>query len=73
MNSIYDYSAFISASIAILLILIQTRGASLGAGLGGAGTESVSVVRRGADKTLHNLTIGSVFIFGFSLIAGFLV
>jgi len=33
----------------------------LGAGLGGAG--EVNTVRRGADKTLHQLTIILVFIF----------
>lgn len=49
-----------------ILILIQTRGASLGAGLGG-GSE-VNTVRRGSDKTLHQLTIILVFIFGASII-----
>jgi hypothetical protein len=33
-----------------ILILIQTRGASLGAGLGGSAGE-VNTVRRGTDKT----------------------
>lgn len=51
-----------------LLILIQTRGASLGAGLGGSG--EVNTVRRGSDKTLHQLTIISVTIFAVSLILG---
>ena len=57
----------ISTSILVtLLILIQTRGASLGAGLGGAG--EVNTVRRGSDKTLHQLTIILVFIFAASII-----
>ena len=49
-----------------ILILIQTRGASLGAGLGGGG--EVNTVRRGSDKTLHQLTIILAFVFAASLI-----
>jgi protein translocase SecG subunit len=51
-----------------LLILIQTRGASLGAGLGGGG--EVNTIRRGSDKTLHQITIILVVIFGLSIILG---
>lgn len=51
-----------------LLILIQTRGASLGAGLGG-GAE-VNTVRRGTDKSIHQLTIISAIVFALSLILG---
>ena len=54
-----------------ILILIQTRGASLGAGLGGGG--EVNTVRRGADKTLHQITIALAVIFGVSLILGIIV
>lgn len=52
-----------------ILILIQTRGASLGAGLGGSSGE-VNTVRRGTDRTLHQLTIILVVIFVLSLILG---
>lgn len=34
----------------VILILVQTRGASLGAGIGGAG--DVNTTRRGTDKTI---------------------
>lgn len=71
MNSIFDYIAFGSSIVAIILILIQTRGASLGAGLGG-GTDT-EIVRRGTDKTIHQITIVTVVVFATSLIAGFLV
>ena len=54
--------------LACLLILIQTRGASLGAGLCGGG--EVNTVRRGSDKTLHQITIITVIIFAMSLILG---
>jgi len=49
-----------------ILILVQTRGASLGAGLGGGG--EVNTVRRGSDKSLHQLTIILVVIFAASII-----
>jgi protein translocase SecG subunit len=64
--NIWNYITIGSALILTFLILIQTRGASLGAGLGGAG--EVNTVRRGSDKTLHQLTIIMVFIFAASII-----
>lgn len=64
--NIWNYITIVSVVLLIFLILIQTRGASLGAGLGGAG--EVNTVRRGSDKTLHQLTIILVFIFAASII-----
>jgi preprotein translocase subunit SecG len=66
--SIWGYVTIVSVVLLIILILIQTRGASLGAGLGGAG--EVNTVRRGSDKTLHQLTIILVFVFAASIIIG---
>ena len=66
--SIWGYITIITVVLLVILILIQTRGASLGAGLGGAG--EVNTVRRGSDKTLHQLTIILVFIFAASIIIG---
>jgi preprotein translocase subunit SecG len=54
-----------------LLILIQTRGASLGAGLGGGG--EVYTVRRGTDKTIHQITVIMALVFTGSLILGIVV
>ena len=68
MLSIWNYITIGSVLLLIILILIQTRGASLGAGLGGAG--EVNTIRRGSDKTLHQLTIILVFIFGATIIIG---
>ena len=64
--TIWNYVTIGTSLLLVLLILIQTRGASLGAGLGGAG--EVNTVRRGSDKTLHQLTIILVFIFSASII-----
>jgi len=66
--NIYNYITIISMILVSILILIQTRGASLGAGLGGGG--EVNTVRRGSDKTLHQITIILVIIFGLSIILG---
>ena len=51
-----------------LLVLVQTRGASLGAGLGGSG--EVNMTRRGTDKTIHQITIIVALLFALSLIIG---
>lgn len=66
--SIYNYVTIGSMVFMTFLILIQTRGASLGAGLGGAG--EVNTTRRGTDKTIFQLTIVSALVFGLSIIAG---
>ena len=64
--SIYNYVTIGSAILIILLFLVQTRWADLGAGLGGGG--EVNTVRRGSDRSLHQLTIILVVIFAASLI-----
>lgn len=68
MNSIFDYLVVVFAALSSLLILVQVRGASLGAGFG-AGDE-INTVRRGADKTVYQLTILSIIAFALSLIFG---
>lgn len=64
--SLYNYLTIASMALMTLLILVQTRGASLGAGLGGAG--EVNTTRRGTDKTIFQLTIISAIVFTLSLI-----
>lgn len=66
--STFNYITLVTTILLSILILIQTRGATLGAGLGGGG--EINSVRRGSDKTLHQLTIILVIIFGLSLIFG---
>jgi preprotein translocase subunit SecG len=66
--SIFNYITIGSMVLMTFLILIQTRGASLGAGLGGAG--EVNTSRRGTDKTIFQLTIISALVFSLSLVAG---
>lgn len=66
--TIYNYITIGSAALLILLVLVQTRGASLGAGFGG-GSE-VNTVRRGSDKTVFQLTIITGFVFAASIVLG---
>jgi preprotein translocase subunit SecG len=66
--SIYNYVTVGSMIVLTILILLQTRGASLGAGLGGGG--EVNTVRRGSDKTIHQITIITAFIFVASILIG---
>jgi preprotein translocase subunit SecG len=64
--SIYNYITLATSAFLTLLILVQTRGASLGAGLGGAG--EVNTTRRGTEKTIFQLTIVTALVFALSLI-----
>lgn len=65
--TIWNYLTIGSTVLMILLILIQTRGASLGAGLGGGG--EVNTTRRGTDLTIFQWTIACALVFALSLIA----
>jgi preprotein translocase subunit SecG len=69
--SIWNYVTLGSVVVLTLLILVQTRGASLGAGLGGAG--DVNTTRRGTDKTIFQITIVTALVFALSLILDVLV
>lgn len=69
--SIFNYLTLASMALMTVLILIQTRGASLGAGLGGAG--EINSTRRGTEKTLFQLTIACAVVFSLSLILGIFV
>jgi preprotein translocase subunit SecG len=69
--SVYNWITIISMLLMSLLILVQTRGASLGAGLGGGG--EVNTVRRGTDKSVHQVTIITAIIFAGSIILGIVV
>lgn len=69
--SIWNYITIGSMVLMALLILVQTRGASLGAGLGSSG--EVNTERRGTDKTIYQLTIVSATVFVLSLLLGIII
>lgn len=62
-----NISVFASAILLILLVLLQQRGASLGAGFGGSG--ELFTERRGLEKSLYNATIVLAVIFVVSILA----
>ncbi|HEX3569031.1 MAG TPA: preprotein translocase subunit SecG [Candidatus Saccharimonadales bacterium] len=67
----FNYVTIGSVLLLVLLILVQTRGASLGAGMGSSG--EVNTVRRGTDKTIYQLTIVCGIVFCLSLIFGVVI
>lgn len=67
--TIFGYITIGSMVIMTILILLQTRGAGLGAGLGGGGGE-MNIVRRGTDKTIHQITVIMALVFALSLLFG---
>ena len=66
--NVFNWITIGSMAFLTILILVQTRGASLGAGLGGGG--EVNTVRRGTDKTVHQITVITAIVFATSIILG---
>jgi len=60
-----------SAILMVLCILLQQRGASLGAGFGSSG--ELYTTRRGLDKSLFDTTVVLAVIFVFSILGALLV
>lgn len=61
----------VSALLMVLFILLQARGATLGAGFGSSG--ELFTTRRGIDKSIHEATIVLAVIFVLSILAGLLI
>ena len=60
-----------SAVLMVLSILLQQRGATLGAGFGSSG--ELYTTRRGIDKNLFEVTVIFAVIFVVSILAGLLI
>ncbi|MFZ1811985.1 MAG: preprotein translocase subunit SecG [Candidatus Saccharimonadales bacterium] len=71
INDILRIVTVSSGAIMILFILLQARGATLGAGFGSSGELYTS--RRGLDKSLHEATIVLAVLFVISILAGLLI
>ena len=67
MDSFLQMITLGSAVLMILAILLQQRGASLGAGFGSSG--ELYTTRRGLDKSLFEFTIVMSVIFVLSILA----
>lgn len=62
-----DYITLISAILTVLLILLQQRGASLGAGFGASG--ELYTTRRGVEKRIFQTTVVMAAVFVMSILA----
>ncbi|MDO5481175.1 MAG: preprotein translocase subunit SecG [Candidatus Saccharibacteria bacterium] len=71
IGSVLNTVTLISAGLSIILILLQQRGASLGAGFGASG--ELYTTRRGLEKSIFNVTIITVLIFILSILGQLLI
>ena len=71
IGSFLEVVIFVSAVLTILLILLQQRGASLGAGFGSSG--ELYTTRRGLEKSLFVTTIVSSVVFTLSILGLLLI
>ena len=71
IDTILPYVTLGSAVLMIIAILLQQRGASLGAGFGSSG--ELVTTRRGFDKNLFDVTIVFAVIFVLSILASMIL
>ncbi len=71
IDSILQIVTIASAVLMVVSILLQQRGATLGAGFGSSG--ELYTTRRGVDKNLFEVTIVFAVIFLLSILAGLLI
>ncbi|MBQ6460920.1 preprotein translocase subunit SecG [Candidatus Saccharibacteria bacterium] len=71
LGNFLEVVTFVSAFLTILLILLQQRGASLGAGFGSSG--ELYTTRRGLEKSLFVTTIISAVVFVSSILGLLLI
>jgi preprotein translocase subunit SecG len=61
----------VSAALMVVMILLQSRGATLGAGFGSSG--ELFTTRRGLEKNLYETTIVIAVIFVLSIVVGLIL
>lgn len=71
LGTLFQSLTLISGILSILLILLQQRGASLGAGFGSSG--ELYTTRRGLERSLFNATIVCVFVFVLAILGLLLI
>jgi len=71
VNSILQIITIGSAFFMVIAILLQQRGASLGAGFGGS--SELYTTRRGFDKNLFDVTVFLAVMFVMSILLGLLL
>lgn len=71
LDSVLQIITIGSSILMILAILLQQRGASLGAGFGSSG--ELYTTRRGLDKNLFEVSVVLAVVFILSILAGLLL
>ncbi|MBR5647402.1 preprotein translocase subunit SecG [Candidatus Saccharibacteria bacterium] len=71
LGDFLQVTTFVSAILTILLILLQQRGASLGAGFGSSG--ELYTTRRGLEKSMFIATIVFAVVFVLSILGLLLI
>lgn len=71
ITEILQVVTLISGLLIMLAVLLQARGASLGAGFGASG--ELFTTRRGVDKSLHDATIVLVIVFVLSIVVNLIL
>ena len=71
LDSVLQFVTVGSAVLMIIAILLQQRGASLGAGFGGS--SELYTTRRGLDKNLFEATIFLAIVFVLSILAAIIL
>lgn len=71
LDTILQIAMIGSAVLMIISVLLQQRGATLGAGFGSSG--ELYTARRGVDKNLFEVTVVFAVIFIVSILVGLLI
>lgn len=71
VGEVLDIVMIVSACLMVLAILLQSRGASLGAGFGASG--ELFTTRRGLEKNLYDTAIVLAIVFVGSLLASLMI
>ncbi len=71
IGTFFQTTTLVSAILMVLLILLQSRGASLGAGFGASG--ELHTTRRGLERSIFSVTVVAAVIFVISILALLLI
>ncbi|MCL2451439.1 preprotein translocase subunit SecG [Candidatus Saccharibacteria bacterium] len=71
LQEILPTITIVSAALMVLMILLQSRGATLGAGFGSSG--ELFTTRRGLEKNLYETTIVVAVIFVLSIVTNLIL
>lgn len=71
VSDVLQVVTLVSGVLIMLFILLQARGASLGAGFGASG--ELFTTRRGIDKSLHEATVILAVVFVLSILVNLIL